>query len=185
MPRDATTAAKNAAAAGHVRVAALVYFDFVSGAVRFASTPQSVTWDSQTWQGLGTFGKVGPVKEGAEQRAYSLDFTLSGLNAGLLATALAEDYQGRDAKMWFAYLDQDHQIIADPVLMFWGMIDTMDGLLGSLAEIHMIVQSRLARWEKAPGLRMNDATQQALYPNDRGLEFAEQMVEKEIVWGSK
>ena len=61
-------------------------------------------------------------------------------------------------------------------------MDTMDMLAGNEAKIVIVAQSRLARWEQAAAIRYNDAAQQAAYVGDLGLEFAEQMVSKEIIW---
>lgn len=183
MSRDITSAAAAAAAAAHVRLLALVEFDFAGGAVRLASTPYDVTWDSKVWSGVGVLGKISPVEEAAEQRQYSLSFSLSGIDTSLISTALNEDYQGRSAIAWLAFLDADNQIIADPVIAFSGLMDTMDITAGKTAEIQVVATDRRATWEKPASLRYNDATQQSLFPGDRGLEFVEQMVEKQIVWG--
>tara|TARA_B100000315_G_C14239516_1_gene434686 strand:+ start:53 stop:613 length:561 start_codon:yes stop_codon:yes gene_type:complete len=182
MPRSITAASKTAALAEHVRVIALASFDFGSGFVRVTSAPFDIVYSGDTYQGLGTFGKVSPVEEGAEQKAYRLQFELSGIPTALVSTALNEDYQGRDAKLWFALLDSSYDVIADPVLVFWGLMDTMDIRAGKEGKINIIAQSRLARWEEPVNHRMNNASQQALFADDKGLEFTEQMVEKEIIW---
>jgi hypothetical protein len=182
MPRSITAAAQTAAEAEVVRIIALASFDFGTGFVRATSAPHDVVYDSNTYLGLGNFGKVTPVEEGAEQRAYSLAFELSGIPSSLVSTALNEDYQGRAAKLWFGMMDSTYALIADPVLMFDGLMDTMDMLAGNEAKIVIVAQSRLARWEQAAAIRYNDAAQQAAYVGDLGLEFAEQMVSKEIIW---
>lgn len=183
MSRDITSAAETAAGADHVRMIGLALFDFAGGAWRVASTPYNVPWSGDTYSGLGVFGKVSPVEEAAEQRKYALDFSLSGVDPALISVALQEFYQGRDVKFWLALLDSNYEIIADPVLAFWGLMDTMDVVAGTEAEITVTAVDRRSRWEKGAGLRFNHATQQSLYPGDLGFEFVEQMVEKELVWG--
>jgi hypothetical protein len=47
----------------------------------------------------------------------------------------------------------------------------------------MQTQTPVAAWDRAQGLRYNNATQQSLYPGDRGLEYVEQSTDKQIYWG--
>ena len=100
-----------------------------------------------------------------------------------LATALDEDYQGRTATIWAAPLDSEHRIVSDPVIVFKGRMDTMPITMGRSGEITVNLESRLVDWERARVRRYNDADQQAEYPGDLGLQFVEQMVEKQLIWG--
>lgn len=182
MTRDIDATSKAAAGSEVARVIALVLLDFASSAVRATSAPFDIAWGGDTYLGVGNFGKIAPVEEKAEQQAYSLQFQLSGIPTSLVSTALQEYYQGRDAKLWIGFLDADHNVIGTPVLVFWGLMDTMDLTFGKSAEIVVTAHSRLVRWEDAPNKRYNNATQQARYPGDKGLEFMEQMTEKELKW---
>ena len=188
MPREIDAATDTAAAAEVVRVVGLAELDFSSGFVRVASAPFDVFFDSdgdmtdETFIGIGDLGKVTPVEEAAEQQGYSLTFELSGVPSALISTALGEDYQGRDAKLWMALLDDQGAITGDPVLLFSGLMDTMDVEAGAEARITVTANSRLVRWEEASNERYNNAAQQARFSTDKGLEFMEAMVEKEIIW---
>ncbi len=182
MPRSITTAAKNASRDGSVRAATLADFDFGGGVVYVTNAPYTITYNSNDYLGVGDFGKVTPVEEGTEQRAYQLRFELSGIDSSLISTALNEDYQGRDVNLYLALYDTSYQLISDPVKIFAGLMDTMDMRLGQQAVITIVANSRLARWEDAPSYRYNSAAHQSVYPGDLGLEFVEQNVEKEIIW---
>lgn len=76
-----------------------------------------------------------------------------------------------------------YAVLADPKLLFLGRMDNMDIVVGPTATITLKAESRLADLERPRVLRFNDATQQALFPGDRGLEFVEAMIEKAIKWG--
>ena len=43
----------------------------------------------------------------------------------------------------------------------------------------------MARARNAPGLRLNDAQQQAAYAGDRGLEYVAKLLEQPALWLSK
>jgi hypothetical protein len=62
-------------------------------------------------------------------------------------------------------------------------MDTMDLSLGATGKLSVIIQSRLADWERPRLSRYTNEEQQALYSGDKGLEFVPQMVEKTIIWG--
>ena len=84
--------------------------------------------------------------------------------------------------MFLAFLDDDYQIIEDPMLAFRGRIDTQDISLGKEANIAVNIESRLIDWERPRVRRYTNEDQQDLHSGDKGLEFVSQMVEKEITW---
>ena len=60
----------------------------------------------------------------------------------------------------------------------------MQILLGSTqSEVLLTAENRLADWDRPRIRRYNDADQQSEYPGDLGMQFAEQMVNKTILWG--
>lgn len=76
-------------------------------------------------------------------------------------------------------------VLADPKLIFLGRMDTMEMQIGKTAVITLTAESRLADLERPRVRRFNDADQQAQYPGDRGLEWAERMVEWAGIWGKR
>lgn len=183
MSRTLTAAADAAFAADNVPLLLLAALEFDSGTTRVTNNAYDVQWDGYTWTGLGTLGAVEAVKEGAGLEANGLALRLSGIPTAMLAIALDEQYQGRSATIWAAPLDSEHRIIADPVVVFKGRMDTMPIGMGKTGEITLNLESRLADWERPRVRRYNDADQQAEYPGDLGLQFVEQMVEKQLIWG--
>jgi len=124
------------------------------------------------------------VDESEELRAYSLRFTLSGVDPALIATAIGETYQGRAAKLWAGALDGDYALIADPVLLFAGRMDNMTIALGERgATIDLAVMNRLADWDRPRIRRYNSGDQKAVFPGDKGFDFIEEMSSKTIFWG--
>lgn len=184
MPRDNVTASvKTASEAGHVIKLALVYMDFASGDLFVNSSSDAVTWDGDNYLGLGALGSISAIEENGEQKTSGMQFGLSGVPTAYISTALTEHYQGRPVKMWEAFLDTSYALIDDPVLVFSGLMDTMDiKISDNFADITVNAESRLSRWESASNLRFNNATQQKRFSGDLGLEFAESTAGKELVW---
>ena len=187
MSRSLTAAAQTASASEVVRPFFAVELDFASGFVRANSTPMTLRFDpgggALDFLGLGRLAEISPVEEGVELQAYGMTLKLSGVSAEHIAIALGEHYQGRAARVWLGFLDSQHAIVADPVLLFQGRMDDMPMVMGDSGEIVVRVESRLADWERPRVSRYTDADQQQRYPGDLGCRFAPQMVEKELVWG--
>lgn len=183
MARDISAVTAAAGKAPVARPVFLVRLNFVSGVVRAASTPFDIAHEGETYLGLGALGAISAVQEGAELQSYAVQLTLTGIPSDLVSIALADQYQGREAKVWLALLDEQHRVVGTPLLIFRGRMDTMDLELGETATMTLTVQSRLGDWERPRIRRYSNEDQQAEYPGDRGLEYVSQMAEKTIYWG--
>jgi len=179
-----TTAAVNAALQGsNVPYLVFVELDFTDGVIRLCNTGYPFEWDGKTWIGSGNLGTISEIEEGKDLQMYGCVLTLTGLDSEVMASALGSGYSGRAATIWLAPLDEDFQVISDPVIIFKGKMDTMPIKLGKHAAIQLTIESKLVSWERPYNRRYNNEDQQSEYPNDKGLEFVAQMVEKEIYWG--
>ncbi len=178
-----SSAVSTALAQASVTLTMFVDLDFASGSLYFAFAPYSFQWNGRTYIGLGNIGSIDIIEEGDDMQMYGTALTLSGVNAALLAIALAEPFQGRPMTIRIAPLDQQHRVISDPVVIFSGRMDTMDMDLGETASIRLTAESRLTDWDKAPNWRFNHEDQQLRSPGDLFFEYTPQMVEKQLLWG--
>lgn len=189
MSRSIGAAVQAALEAAHVPLLVFVELDFSGGFVRVTNAPYAFEWNGYTWTGLGRLGGIEAVQEGASLEARGVALKLSGVplsgegDAENISIALNEHYQGRDARVWLAALDEQFRIIGDQKLVFLGRMDNMQIEAGRTATITLQAESRLADLERPRVRRYNNEDQQLAYPGDRGLEFAEQMVEKALLWG--
>lgn len=184
MSRNLTSAVQAAFEASNVAMLVLVELDFESATQYLNNSGQIVTWNGHDWRGVGAMGAIEAVEETAGVQATTLTMKLSGVETGQISIMLSENYQGRSAKIYAAALDADYSVLADPVLIFQGLMDQMQLDIGQKSEITLTVESRLADLERPRVRRFNDADQQEQYPGDKGLAFAEQMVSKAINWGN-
>lgn len=183
MSRTITTAAKAAARSETFRPAIFVELDFASGFVRVNSTPYTLTMASNQFLGVGKLGEITRVEEVAEVRGHTISLKLYGLPPDLAAAALVEAYKFRACRIWLAFLDENHAVIADPVMVFAGLMEMMTLNIG--AEAYVVVQavSRLRDWER-PRRRNYTTEDQALdYPGDKGFEYVAAMIDKTVAWG--
>ncbi len=139
---------------------------------------------SQSWVGVGDIGNIEGIKETIENAQNGVVMRLSGIDNALLANTLGEDYQGRDAKVWAAYLNSSFALIADPVLIWDGQMDVMTASDGDeTGEITLQCEPRVAILRRKSESLLTDEEQQRLFPGDLGLEFVSELQGKEIIWG--
>lgn len=181
--RSITTATSNALGASQVRALVFVEMDFPSGFLRMNNSAQNMDWNGLTWLGVGRISSIEPIGEGMTLEARGLRFAIAGVDPANISIALGQQYQGRSCKVWYAPLNEDYSVVADPYLVFHGRMDTMDVELGATASITVSAESRLADWDRPRVRRYNSADQNIAYPSDKGFEFVPAMVEKNLRWG--
>lgn len=166
-----------------VRIIALVRINFDSGVVAWHSGYGDLTFAGATYQGVGALGSISAVKEQPGIKSSSLSLQINGIKPEIVALALAEPYLNRSALVHIQMLDdQDRPLIATPLMIYKGTLDSIDGTMGSTGEIQIQIKSRLADWERPRKLRYTDADQQKLYPGDMGMEYIPQLSQRQLVW---
>jgi len=144
------------------------------------------TETSHTYLGIGALGSIDGIMESADRSTNGVKLTMSGIDNDLLANALGQNYQGRAAKVWLAYLDAAGAIIPDPLVFFSGQMDVMNLVDGDTqGAIEMICESRDALLKRTSESLLTDEEQKRIYPNDRGLEFVMELQNKAVSWGEK
>ena len=139
---------------------------------------------SHTYLGIGSLGSVDGILETADRSTNGVKFQLSGVGNDLLANALEQDYQGRDAKIWLAYLDEDELIIADPFPLFAGFMDVMSLVDGDKqGAIEVQCESLDATLKRNSESLLTDEEQQRVFPGDLGLEFVLSSQDLVLSWG--
>lgn len=158
-----------------------------------------------TYSGVGEFLSIGDLEEASDISVKGLNLTLSGIPSDLISLALNTPYQGRELTMFFGVTDLQRVFLLKeqggflllesggrfttgdddaPAQMFRGFIDTMTIEEGSeTATISVSVENRLIDLERSRIFRYTDQSQKAVYPNDKGLEFVEDLQDKTFNWG--
>lgn len=187
--RDITSGMQSAGSDAKVLPVLFVALDFPSGIVRVCSAGYSLDWDGFSWVGAGELGTVEPIEEGTELQSRGVALTLSGVPIARIGQTLNEEYQGRDATIWLAFLDPDsYQVVADPTIVFKGQMDVLTPQFDrsantQLAAIRLTCESRFVRWEQSRVRRYTHEDQQLDYPGDKFFEYVPRMQEIQISWG--
>lgn len=182
--RTFTPEATTALGADVIRPISMLKLQLDGGNILIHSGVGIISYNGDDYAGVGNYGTISEVGEVFDSAPAGITATLTGIPSEYISLVVGEHYQGRTAEVYFALLNESHEIIADPILAFRGRIDYADVQLGNTADISLTIESRLIDWNRPRVRRYTNEDQQQEYPNDRGLEFVAQMVEKEIIWGS-
>ncbi len=182
-----------------------LYLD--SGNLFFWTGLGDLTVGGITYVGTGQFLKISEMEETAEIAARGAAITLSGIPSNLISLALTEPYQGRLCKIFFGAIDANREYlkledgsfvlredggriditegeVTPTVELFTGYIDQMNIDEGpETSTIAISVESRLIDLERVRVLRFTDQSQKSRFPNDKGLEFVEDLQDKQFNWG--
>jgi hypothetical protein len=187
MSRTLTAPVSTACAADVVKPAYLVELVFDSGPLRMWTGRGEYNWSAtgRVFQGVGDLLAVSDVEETQRVEANGITLTLSGVDSSNLSYALGQNYRNRRARVWLALFDPaTGNLIADPVSVFAGRMDTMKITdAATSAQIAITCESKLIDLQRARERRYTHEDQIDLYPGDLGLEYVAGLQEREIAWG--
>lgn len=185
MARDITSGFQTEIEADVLRPIIMIHGEFDSGDLRFWTGVGDLVYSGDTYTGSGDLLKMNSVSETQSLTANNVAFELSGLPSSIVAIALAEDYQGRPITAYFAVLDQDFNIIADPYVIFSGKMDVMTiSDNGKEAVITVNCESDLIILKESGERRYTPEDQKQDYPGDLGLDFVPIIQDIELTFGA-
>lgn len=160
--------------------------------------------DGTEWVGLGTLLNISAIEETSEMAVKGATLTLTGVPSEVLSLALSQPYQGRVCNIYFGtfskgsilqesgsyILLQDGSTINLETTsqgfneIFSGYMDQMNISEGpDTSTIELMVENKLIDLERARVARFTSGYQKSVYPGDLGLDFVEDLQDKDISWG--
>ncbi len=175
-----------ALAAGPVfRPVFLVDLDWPSGQVYVWNGYGNISWGGHTYVGTGHLGTISNIGETKDGKANGVTLTLNGIPSDLVADALANDAQGRVAKIWLAGMAADGTFGADPYPIYDGVIDvTPMEDAGSTCSLSVQLEKELID-RRLHNRRNTHEDQQIDYPGDDIFQYVAGLATKEGTWGGK
>ena len=162
--------------------------------------------DGTQWVGLGNLLNISAIEETSEIAVKGATLTLSGVPSEVLSLALSEPYQGRVCNIYFGTFLQGSilQESASYILLqdgsrinlenqstnfselFSGYMDQMNiEETSDTSTIQLLVENKLVDLERARVARFTSGYQKSIYAGDLGLDFVEDLQDKQISWGKK
>ena len=208
MSRDLSTSTLENIEAPVVKPFFAVELNFSSETIRMWTGQGTLVLDDGTqWFGLGQLLNISSIEETSEMAVKGATVSLSGIPSEILSLALSEPYQGRVCKIYFGTMSTGGALVQQSgsyILMqdgskilvqtgekgfnelFSGYMDQMNIEEGSdTSTIEMSVENKLIDLERSRVARYTSGYQKSVYPNDLGLDFIEDLQDKQIPWGRK
>ena len=143
-----------------------------------------LSYDGETYLGVGDLLGISEIKESADISATGMNISLTGVKSSLVSVAKDHEYQGRPLTVHLGAFDTSGSLVADPIIIFSGFMDTMTiAEAGEYSTISIAVENKLIAFEKTKIRRYTAEDQKIDHPTDKGFEFVTAIVEKEIIWG--
>ena len=164
----------------------------------------TLVYNSVEWYGTGNLLDISSIEETTEIAAKGANLVLSSVPSEVLSLALQVPYQERLCKIYFGMFGRGNLLLEDGAYIlqedgsrievelqetglteiFTGYMDRMD--IEEAAEssvIQLKAENKLIDLEAARIARFTNSYQQEVYPGDRGLEFVEDLQDKQVYWG--
>lgn len=189
MTRFVNSTAQTAADQPHVVYAILVQLDFASGFVRVFNGTGTLTFNGNTYVGLGQYGSINQVGESTDLKPSNpVTFQISGLPDGAspaLAAAATNraDYYGRSARIDIALFDSNRNILTPIENAVWeGRMDTIS-VSRANNSLQLTAEDRMVIWDKTIGFLYSTEWQTVTYPGDVFFDQVPFLANKQITWG--
>ena len=162
--------------------------------------------DETEWAGAGTLLNISTVEETSELAVKGATITLTGIPSEVISLALSQPYQGRVCNIYFGTFttgnvlqeNSDYILLQDGSKIevqstsqgfnsiFSGYMDQMNIAEGAdTSTIELLVENKLIDLERARVARFTSGYQKSIYPGDLGLDFVEDLQDRNISWGRK
>ena len=183
MPRNLTTGMLSALTSPGFSPAFFVSLTFSTGTAYLWSGVGTISWNGQSWLGLGSLLSVGLSEDGSTIEARGMSITLSGIDSTLLSDCLNDIQLGLPATIWLAAMSGGAPV-ANPFILWSGAMDrpTVE-ISADTAKITLNLENLLVSMNVPVDRRYTQVDQQELYPGDDGLNFAQSIQECTIFWG--
>lgn len=183
--REMTAGAAAQVAGNYVRLAIFVELHFRSSIEYVWNGYGPISWNGQTWKGVGTLGSIGTITEDSSLTAQGLEISLSAIPADLLSEALTEVQQGLPCRVYLVFPDANGNP-TESITAYAGRMDQPtieDG--PQSGKVTISVENRLSDLQRAPFRRLTDQDQRLRFPLDEGLKFVNQLQDWNGSWGAK
>lgn len=182
MSRGLQSAIATAIASPSLAPVLLYQGEWASGTARYWTGYGDRSWNSQTWTGIGTLGRITEVVETTETRIEGITVELDGVPATMVSLVLGQNRHGLAGTLYFGTVDASDVLTADTVF-----VGRQDAIVledaADFAKIQVRYLSRLADMRRTNSRRFTHEDLTSEYSDDRGLEFLAAVQDAHIQWG--
>jgi len=149
----------------------------------FSITATTTTGGSGTYSANGEFLSFDLVSETIDARVNQINVVLSAASSTFTNLFLNNDYLNRRVVVYRLFFDSSYSAIGSPVMLWDGeIVGYKISENTKSATISVTSSSVFYDFDRVAGRRTNDKSQQAVFPNDKGMEFSTSAI-ADIKWG--
>jgi hypothetical protein len=170
--------------------AIFIRFDFDSGTLALSSATKNIVHNGVTYIGASSLKEIPAIQEDMDAQPKEYEVMISGIDTNVLSLYLNEQYMMRPAKLEYALLDNNQDIIGI-VAEVKGGIQSISLTEGKSPELKIMFSSKLTDWNRPRRARYtNEDHQRFLFENgynqiDKAFEFVQQLENREIIFPNK
>jgi hypothetical protein len=183
MPRNIDSTMLGGLLSNAIAPCFLVDLTFTSGPDHVWTGVGNLTWNGNTYTGVGSLGQIGVVTEGLDVRADGTTIQLSGIDSSLMQDCMEDIQIGAPVTVWFALLSSG-QILGNPYPLFVGIVDKPTIQTGpDTIDITLNLENRLLMLQRPTCRRYTSADQRYYYPDDTAFQWVETLSDQADRWG--
>lgn len=154
-----------------------------SGTFRGWTGVGQLAYDGHTWTGMGTLGRVSPLRQASALEIQDVVFELSGVDTDSLAK-LSGSVKGYVGKLWLACLDDKERVIPDPYLLCESELDVQDFAADESGSCTIKITGHTGFWSLERELNevWSPENQKLRFPGDTGLDLLPTLENQDIGW---
>lgn len=168
----------------------LAELDFKVQTIRFNSSAENLTIGGNVYTGLGNMVEWPSMKESEDSSPNKLTFRFSLVNQALLAATIgdATQYRHRKVRVYLQMMTPSFHQKGQPILRWRGYMDKVStekskNDTGFAGVIKLdCTKPGLTRVRNYEGLKLTHEQHRLRYPNDRGLEYMQELVQTPQPW---
>jgi len=182
MPRSLSAGLQTQVSAQQTKIAFLVELN-LSTVIRLTDFYRDVTYNSESYEAGGSFLSVDSTTETGQLEVNEINLLFSNVTDQVRSLVQDGAFTGVKVEIYIAYFDANEDIVG-AVNYFTGNIRNVS-IQENIEDttLSMTVASHWANWNLTKGRHYSDESQQSVYANDRGLEYATQ-TKPNVRWGS-
>ena len=182
MARSLTSAVKTELATNKLNPVTLVYLN-IDGGQRFTDHYKNLSYDGNTYTASSLLLGVSDVGETSEVAVDSITVAFTGADQTIISLLLNNNYMDKEAEIYKGFLDSSQVLIADPMLLFKGRIESFSIEEDATnSQVSISIASHWSDFEKQKGRKTNTNSQQLFFAGDVGFDYSSQSVQ-DIKWG--
>ena len=187
MTRELDTTVSAAVAGSDFKWVVMISLAFDSGTVYLHTGVGDLTWNSQTWQGVGSLASISGIVESADGGDDRINVSLGPLPGETFSNFVTEfTTQDTAGRAWFLYLaviDGLNVVQGEASELSAGLTGPSDMFDGEARSVSLSLVTEAAIMRSMLYYRMTNEDQQKLFPGDKFCEFMNDLSD-EIRWAS-